>query len=82
MSNNMSFSAFKMILKTHEDSLNKTRNVMEKRGKSNIRKVNRVFQSIALDDIDYVRDKLANLKDKETRIDEERVEVVDTLFEE
>ena len=77
----MSFSAFKMILKTHEDSLNKTRNVMEKRGKSNIRKVNRVFQSIALDDIDYVRDKLANLKDKETRIDEERVEVVDTLFE-
>lgn len=78
----MSFSAFKMILKTHEDSLNKTRNVMEKRGKSNIRKVNRVFQSIALDDIDYVRDKLANLKDKETRIDEERVEVVDTLFEE
>lgn len=78
----MSLSAFKVILKTHEDSLKKTRSVMEKRGKSHIRKVNRVFQSIALDDIDYVRDKLAHLKDKETTIDEERVEVVDTLFEE
>ena len=81
MSNNMSMTAFKAVLKTHEESLKKTRLVMEKRGKSHVRKVNRVFQSIAIDDIDYVRDKLANLEDKETTIVEERIEVVDTLFE-
>lgn len=82
MSNQLSFSALKVVLKTHEDSLKKTRHVMEKRGKSHLKRVNRVFKAIALDDVEYVRDKLAAFKDEETTVDEERVEIVETLFEE
>lgn len=78
----LSFSALKVVLKTHEDTLKKTRHVVEKRGKSHLRKVDRVFKAIALDDAEYVCDKLASFKDEETSVDEERVEIVDTLFEE
>lgn len=81
MSNQISFSALKVVLKTHEDSLKKTRHVMEKRGKSHLKKVNRVFKAIALDDVEYVRDKLTSFKDEETTVDEERIEIVD-IFEE
>ena len=64
-----SLTSLQVIIKTHEDSMKKTKAVMEKRGKSHLKRVNKVFQKIALDDIDYVRDKLAtNLKDKDAPV--------------
>lgn len=62
-----SLSTLKVILKSHEDHFKKTKHLMEKRGKSHLKKVSRVFHKIALDDIDYVRAKL-DLKDEEAPV--------------
>lgn len=77
-------STLKVILKSHEEQFKKTRHIMEKRGKSHVKKVSRVFHKIALEDIDYVRSKLEkdhlhdHIKDEEAPI---ITEVVDPFEE-
>lgn len=77
-------TTLKVILKSHEEQFKKTRSLMEKRGKSHIQKVNRVFHKIALEDIDYVRSKLDKEVLKDHFKDEEApvvAEVVDPFEE-
>ena len=64
---NTNINTIKVVLKSHQESMKKTRSLMEKRGKSHLQKVNQVFRNIALDDIDYVRAKL-DFKDEEATV--------------
>jgi hypothetical protein len=64
---NTNINTIKVVFKSHQESMKKTRSLMEKRGKSHLQKVNQVFRNIALDDIDYVRAKL-DFKDEEATV--------------
>lgn len=64
---NTNINTIKVVFKSHQESMKKTRSLMEKRGKSHLQKVHHVFRNIALDDIDYVRAKL-DFKDEEATV--------------
>lgn len=64
---NTNLATLKVILQSHQESVKKTRNIMEKRGKSHLNKVHKVFRKIAIEDLDYVRSKL-DFKDEEAPV--------------
>ena len=64
---NPNLSTLKVHLKMNQESLKKTRNIMEKRGKSHLNKVHQVIRKIALEDLDYVSSKL-DFKDEEAPV--------------